>query len=352
MDTLTHALSGALIARATAPRKVSARSLPTGRRMLVGAAAAAFPDLDFVTSYMTPLSYLYHHRGITHSLLLWPLWAALIAFIFAAIWRFRPGWRAYFGIAAIGVVAHIAGDLITSFGTMIFAPVSDARYALSATFIIDLWFTGIILTGLFAAWVWRRSRIPSVAASLVLVGYVGFQWVMQQQAIAFGREHASRIGIQARTVTAMPRPVSPFNWTIVVEDGEQYRYAHVNLVRKSVLPQPDADTGFIARLNAPYRPVTEAQWIAASRYGNTPDERSLALDAYTQPNFRFFRWFAAYPSLLKIEVGNPSACVWFHDLRFITPGRAATPFHYGMCRGNGGEWQAFQRVGDYHRAVY
>lgn len=352
MDTLTHALSGALIARATHPRKITEHTLPVGRRMLVGAAAAAFPDLDFVTSYITPLAYLYHHRGVTHSLLMLPLWAALVAIILAAIWKFRPRWRAYLGVAAIGIATHIAGDLITSFGTMIFAPVSDARYALSATFIIDLWFTGIILTGLLATWGWRRTRAAAIAASLVLVGYVGFQWLMQQQAIAFGRDYARRANINVIEVTAMPRPVSPFNWTVFVEDGERYHYAHINLVRTRVLPQPDEDTGFIARLNAPYRPVTEAQWLSASLYGSTPDERSLVRDAYAQPNFGFFRWFAAYPSLFKIEIGNPSACVWFQDLRFMTPGRAATPFRYGMCRENDGEWQPFQWVGEERRPVY
>ncbi|MGZ5230004.1 MAG: metal-dependent hydrolase, partial [Burkholderiales bacterium] len=71
MDTLTHGLLGALLGRATAPRKVEqdAESLPVRRRMLVGFLAAAFPDIDFVSSYMSPLSYLYHHRGITHSVL-------------------------------------------------------------------------------------------------------------------------------------------------------------------------------------------------------------------------------------------------------------------------------------------
>ena len=68
-----------------------------------------------------------------------------------------PGaFRAYLVIAALGVGMHILGDLITSFGTMIYAPLSDARPALSATFIIDLWFTGIILAGLAASLIWRR----------------------------------------------------------------------------------------------------------------------------------------------------------------------------------------------------
>lgn len=334
-----------MIARATASR---ADALPLGRRMLVGAAAAAFPDLDFVTGYMGPLTYLHQHRGVTHSLLLLPLWAAFVALAFALLWRFKPSYRAYLGIAAIGIVAHIAGDLITSFGTMIFAPLSDARYALSTTFIIDLWFSGIILAGLAASALWRRTRAPAVIGLAVLAGYVGFQWTLQQQAVDFGRRYASAAGLDGARVSAVPRPVSPFNWTVFVEHDGRYRYAHVNLVRKRALPEPGAETPFIDRLDAPYRPLADAEWMPAGVYG-AGDELALAREAYTQPSFRFFRWFAAYPALLRVDGAGP--CVWFHDLRFLTPGRN-TPFLYGMCRDGDAAWKPFQLLGEARRAVY
>ena len=365
MDTLTHALSGALIGRATAPRHESADTLPAGRRMFVGALAAAFPDLDFITSYLTPLSYLYNHRGITHSLLLLPLWALLLSFLFAAIWRGKrardatPGarvppasWRAYFGITVYGIGAHIAGDLITSFGTMIFAPLSDARYALSATFIIDLWFTGIIVVGLAACAVWRSSRLPAGVGLLVLAGYVGLQVVLQQRAVDFGEQYVRENGIQEAVVTAQPRPVSPFNWTIMVAEPERYTYTHVNLVRKVPRPEPDGRSGFIARLDAPYRPLSQAMWVRLERYGSARDDAALAREAYVQPAFAFFRWFAAYPVVFNVERGNPERCVWFHDLRFATPGRDNMPFRYGMCREGEGAWAPFQLVGNGKRRVY
>ncbi|MCI3951479.1 MAG: hydrolase [Burkholderiales bacterium] len=79
MDTLTHALSGALIARATAPKPGTPNALPLSRRVGLGFLAAALPDLDVVTSWLSPLSYLYYHRGITHSVLILPLWSLLLA---------------------------------------------------------------------------------------------------------------------------------------------------------------------------------------------------------------------------------------------------------------------------------
>lgn len=344
MDTLTHALSGALLARATAPGTQTVDTLPLRRRIFVGFVAAAFPDIDFVVSYLSPLSYLYHHRGVTHSILLLPLWAALLAALFALLWRGKPPWRAYFGIAALGVGSHLAGDWITSFGTMLFAPLSDARHALSTTFIIDLWFTGIILAGLLAAAIWRSTRAPAVAGLVVLTAYVGGQWLLQQRAIDFGERYAAVQAIPHARVTALPRPVSPFNWTVIVEDAERYAYAHVNLVRTIARPEPTSQTSFVQRLDASYRPLDSARWMRAERYGAHPDEAALAREAYFQPAFDFFRWFAAYPVLLGIEREQSGACVWFHDLRFVTPGREGTPFRYGMCREAGGTWKPLQLV--------
>jgi inner membrane protein len=352
VDTLTHALAGALIARATAPRSPQPDALPLGRRMGVGFLAAAAPDCDFVLGYLSPLSYLYHHRGVTHSVLLVPVWAVLLSVVFAAIWRFRPGWRAYVGVTAWCLASHIVLDLITSFGTMIFAPFSDARLALSATFIIDLWFTGIILAGLVACAIWRHSRVPAVAGVAVLMGYVGLQVVLQHRAIEFGEEYARSLGLHKAVVTAVPRPVSPFNWTVIVADDERYHYAHVNLIRHKARSAADATSGFVQRLDAAYRPLGAAQWKRAERYASRPEDMAFVREAFSQPAFRFFRWFAAYPVLRDVEANGAARCAWFHDLRFVTPGRNETPFLYGMCRDEGGAWKPFQLIGDARKPVY
>jgi inner membrane protein len=351
LDTLTHALSGALIARATAPRSDATGCIPLSRRVGLGFLAAALPDLDVVTSWLSPLSYLYYHRGVTHSILMLPLWSVLLACICALVWRKGPSWRAYVGVFAWGIGIHIAGDFITSFGTMIFAPFSDARYGLSTTFIIDLWFTGIILAGLIAAVLWRRTRTPAVAGLAVLVCYVGMQYALQQRAIDFGTAYARSAGLNNVEVAAQPRPVSPFNWMVVISESDRYHYSLVNLIREEPARlAPDA--GFIARLSAPYLPLGEAVWNVAPRYGTSPAQVEAAREAWNQPQFSFFRWFAEYPVLYKVETGNPELCVWFHDLRFFTPGRGAWPFRYGLCREAGGGWTPFQLVGEMRYPVY
>ena len=111
VDTLTHALSGALLARATAPREAPPKSL--WRRMAVGFLACASPDLDIVITMLGPVAYLENHRGVTHSLILLPLWALLYSWILAKVLREPRGWRALYGITAMGLALHVAGDVIT-----------------------------------------------------------------------------------------------------------------------------------------------------------------------------------------------------------------------------------------------
>jgi inner membrane protein len=339
LDTLTHALSGALLARASAPKDPPPRSLP--KRVAAGFLAAAAPDLDFVISYAGPVAYLEHHRGATHSVLLLPLWALLLSWLLAKILREPRGWRALYGVCALSLAAHIVGDVITSFGTIVFAPFFDWRAAIGTTFIIDLWFTGIIAAGLVFSLFFRRTKIPALAASVVLAGYVGFQYIQKQGALQFAERYAHAHGVTEAVISAQPRPVSPFNWTVFISNEHEHRFAHINLIRREPRRIEPGD-GFVARVNAPYLPLDRAIWVARSRYGLGGIEEA-AREAWSSPALGFFRWFAALPAFDGVSEG--STCVWFTDLRFLTPGREGMPFRYGACRDKPGDsWQAYQRM--------
>ena len=310
------------------------------RRVAAGFFAAAAPDLDFVLAFVSPVFYLEQHRGPTHSVLLLPLWALLLAWLLAKILREPRGWRALYGVSAPALGAHILGDLITGFGTIIFAPLSDARYAWGMTFIIDLWFSGIILAGLLASLLWRRSRAPAVAAGAVLVAYVGFQAVLKGQALDYALEYAQAQGWSDVEIAAHPRAVSPFNWTVFASDEAAHRFAHVNLRRAEPLP-PAHD--FVGRLNAAFQPLALARWETRTRYGDSEEEQRIARAAWESPSLGFMRWFADKPAFDGLAAG--STCVWFLDLRFLNPGRDWLPFRYGACQeAPGAPWRAFERL--------
>lgn len=309
--------------------------------MAAGLLACAAPDLDFVLSYAGPVAYLEQHRGVTHSVLLLPLWALLLSWLLSRMLREPGGWRALYGVVAMALGAHIAGDLITSFGTVVFAPLSDWRAAIGTTFIIDLWFTGIILAGLLLSAIFRSTKLPAIAASVLLGGYVGLQYVQKQRALDFGAAYAASENIRNAGVSAHPRPVSPFNWTVFVSDETAHRFAHVNLVRREPRRFEPGD-GFLARIDAPYLPLAQAIWVTQTRYGHPPVDE-VARQAWKSPALGFFRWFADVPAFDGIS--ERSTCVWFIDLRFLTPGREGMPFRFGACRDSpDAPWQAYQRL--------
>jgi inner membrane protein len=288
-----------------------------------------------VVSFFGPEAYLANHRGVTHSLLLLPIWAFLLSWLISKMVREPGGWRALYGITAMGIAAHIAGDLITSYGTMILAPFSAWRAGIGTTFIIDLWFSGIIVAGLIVCAFLYRSRVPAVIGISVLVGYVGFQYLQKERALEFAAAHAW----SGARVEAHPRPVSPFNWTVFVSDERTHHLAHVNLQRKEVRPYQPGD-GFIARIDSPYLPLDQALWVTRTRYGLSEMERNQ--EAWNSDALAVFRWFAAQPAFAGVS--EEGRCVWFVDLRFFTPGRDAMPFQFGACReAPAAPWQGYER---------
>jgi inner membrane protein len=197
------------------------------------------------------------------------------------------------------------------------------------------------LIGLVASALWRASRVPALVASGVLVSYVGLQFLLQQRAIQFGEQHAQASGLKEAMVSALPRPLSPFNWMVVITEPERYHYANVNLFSAKPPPPLPEKAGWMQRLAAPYLPLSDAQWIVEPRYGSRRVE-PFARAAWNHPQFAFYRWFAGYPALFRVEFRDAVQCAWFQDLRFVTPGRSTVPFRYGMCRASTGKWQAFE----------
>lgn len=341
MDTLTHALSGALLGRATEPRATRPGQLPRATRMWVGFWAAAFPDGDFVLRFIDPLLYLTTHRGITHSVVLLPLWALGLGAAFYYLTRRRYSWRALVGVCAMGIGAHIVGDIITAFGTMLYAPLSATRVAWPTTFIIDPYFTAIIAGGLIASVTWGATRTPAVVGLAVLVGYIGFQGVLHERALNVGRAYAARASLPGR-VHALPQPFTPFHWLVVIELPARYHMAYISLWRSERAPAPASDAGWLRHHVAAYDPPDAARWIEIARYGEAR-YAPLARELWASDVLAAYRHFAMLPALHAADGDDERLCLWFEDLRFALVGREM-PFRYGACR-TGGHWRVY-RYGD------
>jgi len=339
VDTLTHALFGAVTGRG-----VKSDSRPVDRRqsdralILVCTFAAAFPDLDYLLFPLDPLLFLSEwHRAYTHSLVLLPFWAVVIAgFVMIFFHDLRKHPVKLWCFAGLGITSHILLDLLTVYGTKIFFPLSSQSFSLGTTFVIDPILTMLIVTGLILSFYWR-PRIIMVITFVAMVAYIAFQWHLKIAA----KEIADKRFEQGNTI-ALPQPFSPFHWRIIHQTDHRYLTALVDMAGLSHhlqrwekdLPQLDTVTA--------YQAVKVSQWKRFSLLGDTPRETSLAKTVWQHDKMAKFRVFAKYPILYRIEQRDHETCVWFSDLRYhisiITPS-----FRYGMCREEDSqEWQRYR----------
>jgi len=327
MDSITHGLSGMLLGRVLHKTQQPA-GLTLRARFLVGFLCAIFPDIDFVMRAGGMLTYLNTHRGVTHSILLAPIWAWLLAWLFAWLWRGRYSWRAFYLLCLLSILAHIIGDLITAYGTMLFAPLSNGKLSWSTTFIIDLYFTAIIaLTLIVAAMTKRHGRQIAIAGALLLISYIGFQGFLQHAAVRLAYDRIAQQQLRHATAEAIPQPLSPFNWKLIISDQDSYQVAYVNLWREEVITVT-ADANWLGKLNALYAPKRALVWQAIPRFGGDEPQQALSKHIWQSEAMRDIRGFMLYPSTF---FANDSGCAWFVDQRFVLS-NMRQPFVFGGCQ--------------------
>lgn len=349
MDPLTHALSGALLARAAAPLASQLHPeqnrLPLHLQVTAGFTAAAFPDVDLVLRLIDTLTYLNWHQGPTHSLILLPLWAWLLAWLFSWLTPKRYAWKLFYRPAYLGIAIHIAGDMITSYGLMLFAPFSTQRFSLPLVFVIDPWFSLIIIAGLVVSWRYPRQRIAAIVALSGLSSYGIFLWTVQQQAIEIATQHANAQAMPHAQIHGLPQPLSPFHWKIIIRHDDSYHVALVNLRQSGNPQQQNHPPWLLPKMAAAYRPISENNWQVHPQFGDDPTNTMLVREAWLHPTFAPFRTFAVFPVLERIDTSERGLCVWFYDLRFKFP-ELPPSFRYGACRQNDhSEWKMFRQQG-------
>jgi inner membrane protein len=320
MDTVTHGLAGWLIARAV-PSDPGHKEATAA--VVIG---SVLPDADNVASLLGSELYLRIHRGVSHSLAGMAVTSLLVAFLLYRYGKWKDLKKLYL-LVLLGQLSHIALDLITSYGTQIFQPFSDARVSFDLLFVIDLAFTGIIVLGLvlsrYRPW---RARV-ALAALAIYLGFAAFLHERAEEAVRSaavlhgvpvvsswalprlgeirslpdlvpGRRAEAAVeprgGLSVPAVSAIsgekgiPFPVGPFAWSGFVDDGSTYLRAEVDPVDGAI------------------------DWRERMPRGrDLPEVKALA---HVQ-DVRTYLWFARFPAAYVSTVDGKTV-VTFFDLRF------------------------------------
>ena len=317
MDSITHALTGVVVAQAIKDEKIG------NWGGIAGLAMGFFPDSDFVLGFFNRHLYLQYHREFTHSLLLIPFYALFFSWLFVTLSKHRYFWS-FYKICLLVLVSHVLLDLLTSYGTMIFSPFFKNRYAWDLVFIVDLIFSGIIFFPLLVSFIWKKKgRWICRGAIMGLALYILFCWVQHDQAIKLTKDFSRNLKEEVIQVASLPQPLSPFRWANYVETPNKVYQGFVDFLRKKRPTHSSASFSFFGRLNTIYYPPGGMHYQLWEKLQESPwVERALATEGV-----KFYYWFARFPVVKSVNSKEGRHRVEFMDVRFLVQG-IRVPFLY------------------------
>jgi inner membrane protein len=291
VDNLTHSLTGALVAKA-GPERHHTRIV-----FWVTVLAANIPDIDFVMQFFGDrMFYMEQHRGVSHSILFALFFAALLAWIFSLTLKGARFKQLYVYVLA-GILVHILFDLITSFGTMIFYPLSDKRYTFDLIFIIDPWLTlSMVILIVFVRKFRNKSR-RIVHAGLVFISvYFLFAYVNKEIVRNRAEDFFAGRNIKYSEMLVLPQPLAITHWVVLVRTDDAAYQIFTNSFEK-----PNR----YSIIDYPY--IEPNEYIL--RAGQTREAK-------------FFHWFSRMPMYDYYEEQDRHY-VEYYDLQFIFNPRLA-----------------------------
>lgn len=376
MDTITHGIVGALCGKALfAGRDTPAEPLagmpgpaissPAARVAIIGCTLGSiFPDIDIFAGPLArnPLAIMEWHRNVTHSAVLLPFWALLLAAVTIPLARWVkwqcPPFAMLYAIYAVGLATHVFLDLVTSFGTMAWSPLNYARPAWDWIFIIDLTLSSIALVPQLAAWCYRDSsqfrrrtlltwallaagafggflfaRVGGYGFPLAVVGIVavifaavlflpaangaGLRWTRAQ----WCRTGLALLVIYIGTAAMLHRKALADVERLAAEN-------HLQITSIAALPLPPTLTHWVGLVRTP-----EGVWrgslyepggaVETSRFYADSEPSAQMTEAQKLRDVQVFLWFARFPVWRVEPQADGDTAVEIYDVRFF---RERDPF--------------------------
>ena len=282
MDPLTQGALGAALPQSTSGRRHAATA------GLMGFLAGMAADLDvLIRSPSDPLLFLEYHRQFTHSLVFIPVGGLLCALVLhAAIGRrrnlkFRQSWL----FCTLGYATHGLLDSCTTYGTVLFWPFSDARFAWNTISIIDPLFTLPLLLGIGLAALRRKPNYARLGL-LWAVAYMGLGLVQRDAAVDLGYALAAERGHTPLRLEAKPSFANILVWKVVYETDDRF---HVDAVRAGLAPRVfpgdsvqklvlDRDMPWLDRTSQQARDIERFRWFSNGYVARDPRYANRVID--------------------------------------------------------------------------
>ena len=257
MDNLCHTLVGAAFGEAGLKRQTR-----FGNTTLM--IAANLPDVD-VLVFASSLPAVAFRRGWTHGILAQALLPIALTAAMLGVNRLFPGradeppvrTRGLLLLSYVGVLSHVALDLLNNYGVRLLMPFSNRWFYGDAVFIIDPWLWLTLGTGI---WLTRRRGIPIAARQgLTLAAvYIAAMCINARVArnVVLDEWRAIRGGAPV-SLMAGPQPVTPFRRQVIVDGGLDYETGTLDLLSRrltldAVILKKDTDPRVARAREAPH----------------------------------------------------------------------------------------------------
>jgi inner membrane protein len=179
-------------------------------------------DLDvLIKSDADPLLAIKYHRHFTHSLLFVPLGGFISSLPWLLLKPFRTHYRWVLLAATLGYATHGPLDACTSYGTLLFWPLSQTRVSLRLISVVDIAFTLPVLACVVAAVKSKRPRWAQVGL-LWGAAYLCFGSVQQYRARALQARIAEERGHAVRRAQVFPSFTNNITWRSLYHAGDSY----------------------------------------------------------------------------------------------------------------------------------
>jgi inner membrane protein len=298
MDLITQGLLGSTVAQAACGNKLGRKSAFYG--FLIG----LLPDLDIVSSLWGPWASLKFHRGPTHSFIILALLSLPAGYICRRSARSGESLRCWIFLAFVSLMTHPVIDWFTSYGTCLFWPLTDRRYALDCLPIIDLVFSlpllAITLAGISGRFNQIRLQKAAVASLTAVVLYSAFGLAGSQSLIDEGNRIFRSQGFEPIETRATPTLLNTMVFRVFARDNSN-NYMITYLRRGS---------------SEPLTPIVSVESAADD----------LVATVLNSHEGRLFKWFAM--NMIQTEsITGPDGnrIVTLNDMRYgllLDPGRS------------------------------
>ena len=277
MDPVSQGVLGAAAPKSIAPARHARIAL------VLGFLAGMAPDLDvLIRSSEDPLLFLEFHRQFTHSIFFIPVGGFICGWVLHRLFAARHGLdlRTTVLYCTLGYATHALLDACTTYGTQLFWPFSDQRFAWNTVSVVDPLFTLPLLL-LIGLSVWRRRASLARIALVWAVAYPSVGALQRDRAEAIGYQLAAERGHTPLRLEAKPSFGNLVLWKVVYETEDHY---HVDAVR----------AGHELRVY----PGERVEKLDVER-----DFPWLAPESQQARDIERFRWFSN--GYLAVEPGNP-----------------------------------------------